>query len=100
MADIYIERDCIWTHEGRGYEAGGAIVTPDHIIAYPAADGVLCDWHGAVLGTWRATSTWKLPRSWMSATMSAITARVGGVTYKGRGCGVGMIYRGKRSAVA
>ena len=46
----YIETDCTFTHEGRTFEAGGAVVTPDHIIAYPGANGVLTDWHGSAIG--------------------------------------------------
>jgi hypothetical protein len=90
---IYVERDCTF----RGFESGGAVVTPDHIIAYPGTAGILCDWHGNAIGTWRATSTWKTPRSWLSSTMSAITATVDSVTYKGRGAGEGMIFRGRRA---
>lgn len=94
----YIERDCTFTHEGRTFEAGGAVVTPDSIVAYPGRDGVLTDWHGAILGTWRATSSWRTPHSFVSSRMYQIEANVRGVVYTGRGCGVGMVFRGKRKA--
>jgi len=91
----YAETDCTVTHEGRTFEAGGAVVMPDHIVAYPEKDGVLCDWHGNAIGTWRATATWRTPRSWLSSAMSQIEATVDGITYTGRGAGVGMIYKGR-----
>ena len=92
----YIERNCIFEHEGRKFESGGAIVTPEHIVAYPLASGILGDWDGRPIGTWRATSTWRTPRSWFSSTQSQIEATVDGVTYTSRGAGVGCIYRGRR----
>jgi hypothetical protein len=95
---IYIEKDCAFTHEGRTFESGGAVVTPDYIIAYPSKNGVLTDWHGEPLGTWKAVATWETPYSGISSTMSQIEAVVNGVTYTGRGAGEGMIYRGKRKA--
>ncbi len=94
----YIERDCVVKHEGREFEARGAVVTPAVIVAYPAAGGILQDWHGQAIGTWRAVSIWKTPRSYLSATMSQIEAIVDGITYTGRGAGVGMIYKGKAKA--
>lgn len=97
MTTAYIEADCIFRHDGRDFEAGGAVVLPDSIIAYPGPDGVLQDWHGNVLGTWRATSSWPV-RSYIGSRMYQIEARVAGVVYTGRGFGVGMIYRGKRKA--
>ena len=97
MVDVYVERDCAISLRGTAYTAG-AIVTPDYLVAYPAANGVLTDWHGAAIGTWRATSTWRTPRSFVSSTMHQIEAKVNGMVYTGRGAGVGMIYRGKRKA--
>lgn len=98
MTAIYVERDCTFTHEGHRYTAGGAVVTPDRIVAYPAAGGVLGDWHGNAIGTWRAVRTWRTPHSYVSSTMSQIEAKVDGVAYTGRGAGIGMVYRGKRRA--
>jgi hypothetical protein len=96
----YVETDCTVTHEGRTFEAGGAVVTPDRIIAYPAADGILTDWHGRQLGTWRSVSSWRLAQwspigGWI---MHQIEAVVDGVTYTGRGFGQGCLYRGRRKA--
>ncbi len=93
----YTETDCTITREGRVYSAGGAVVSADVIVAYTAAGGILTDWHGRPIGTWRATRTWRTPRSWVSSAMSQIWAKVDGVTYTGRGAGVGMIYRGRRA---
>jgi hypothetical protein len=94
-AQVYIERSCRIEHEGRTFECGGAVVTPEAIVAYPRAGGVLGDWHGRPIGTWRAVSRWKTPRSSMSLTMSQIEAVVNGITYTGRGAGEEMIFKGK-----
>jgi hypothetical protein len=37
----YVEQDCSIEHEGRMFTAGGAVVTEQWLIAYPAANGVL-----------------------------------------------------------
>ncbi len=110
----YIERDCVFTHEGRSFESGGAIVTPDRIVAYvgPLIGGrgfngqlgsehpyhALHDWHGAKLGTIRLTSSWRTPRSYVASRMYQAYATVNGVTYTGRTCGEGMVFTGKRCA--
>lgn len=93
----FVETDCSIEHEGRTFTAGGASTSDEYVIAYAAADGVLTDWHGRQIGTWRATSSWPI-RSWFSDRMYQIVARVDGRTYTGRGCGEGMIYRGRRIA--
>lgn len=93
--DVYVERNCVVEHEGHRFEAGGAFVSPTHIIAYLSREGVLTDWHGRRLGTYRITSTWPI-HSWISRTMHQVEAVVSGVTYTGRSCGVGMVYRGRR----
>jgi len=99
MESVYVEKDCIFTFQGKDFEAGGAFVSPTHIVAYPAKDGILNDWHGHAIGTWRAVSSWKLPLSaWISDRMYQIEATVNGTVYTGRGCGVNMLYRGKRKA--
>lgn len=92
---LYVEQDCTFETQGRKFTSGGAIVSQNYIIAYPKANGVLGNWHGEPIGTWRAVATWKTPRSFMSSTMSQIEATVDGITYTGRGAGEGMIYKGK-----
>lgn len=92
---LYIEQDCTFEAQGRKFTSGGAIVSPNYIIAYPRENGVLGNWHGEPIGTWRAVSTWKTPRSYMSSTMSQIEATVNGIRYTGRGAGEGMIFKGK-----
>lgn len=106
----YIEADCVIEHNGRKLESGGAIVTPDRIVAYPARDpqehiaawrhdasGPLHDWHGRVIGDWREVARWRV-NSYVGAYMRQIEARVDGVVYTGRGFGIGMVYFGKRRA--
>ena len=93
----YVEKDCTITHEGRTYESGGAFVSDAHLVAYPAADGVLTDWHGNPIGTWRTVSSWRV-NSWQGERMYAMRATVDGATYHGRGFGVGMVLRARRIA--
>lgn len=93
----YVETDCTITHEGRKFESGGAVVTPDVIVAYPAKDGTLTDWHGRPLGTYRITSSWRV-ESYIGSHMHQIEAQVNGVTYTGRGFGIDCLYRGRRKA--
>jgi len=90
----FVERDCIIEHEGRAFEAGGAIVTPTAIAAYVAADGVLTDWHGNSIGRWRETARWRM-RSYLGSYMHQLEATVDGIVYTGRSFGVGMLYRGR-----
>ena len=97
----YIERNCIIEHQGHKFEAGGAVVTPDYIVAYIGSRGddgkrQLTDWHGKVIGTCRITSTWRTPRSFVSSTMSQVYAVVDGVTYTGRSAGEVMIFKGRK----
>lgn len=67
------------------------------IVAYLHRDGILTDWHGNKLGTYKVTASWRI-HSWMSTHMYQVEARVDGITYTGRSLGVGMIYKGKRKA--
>ena len=91
-----METSCVFEIEGHKYESSGAMVTPTHIIAYLGKGGVLTDWHGCPLGTWKTVATWRTQRSWVSGTMSQIEAIVDGVVYTGRGAGEGMIFKGRR----
>jgi hypothetical protein len=96
----YVETGCKVEFHGRTFEAGGAIVTRDRIVAYPSKDGVLCDWHGNPIGRWRILSSWPTPCSFISSTMHSIEAVVDGTVYVGRGAGEGMVFQGKRKALA
>lgn len=108
--ETWTETDCTFEHEGRKFSAGGSHVDPVYLIAYPARDpqeniaawrhdasGPLHDWHGNVIGTWRATRSWPV-RSWIGSRMYQIYATVDRRTYTGRGFGVGMILRARRIA--
>lgn len=95
MSATYLETDCTFTHEGRTFESGGALVTPAYVVAYLAKDGVLTDWHGRPLGTYRSVATWKTPRSYFAPSMSQVVANVDGIIYTGRSAGIGCIYRGR-----
>ena len=94
---VFIETACTFEHEGQTFESGGAVVTPDYLVAYPGEAGRLNDWHGRQLGTWRPVASWRV-HSYVGGMMYQIEATVGGVTYTGRGFGVGMLFNGKRKA--
>ena len=104
----YIEQDCVYNHEGRGFEAGGAVVTDAYAIGY--VKGVqqrfsrefygeieITDWHGVTLGTGRIIKSWRW-HSFLSSHCHQIEARIHGVPYTGRSAGNGMLWKGKRKA--
>lgn len=93
----YIETDCTFVHADRTFESGGAVVAADYLVAYPGERGVLNDWHGRPLGGWRPVASWRV-HSYVGGMMYQIEATVAGVTYTGRGYGVGMLFSGKRKA--
>ena len=72
------------TFQGRSFTSGGAVVTPDHIVAYTGKDGKLIDFEGHVLGTYRVTSTWKQCTRWNWTRMTAVAAYVNGRQWYGR----------------
>lgn len=94
----YIEQDCTIQHEGKTFSSGGAFVSDSYLIAYPTDNGILGDWHGKQIGTWRVLSSWPV-RSWIGSRMYSIEAKVDGVRYVGRGFGKGMMLRAKRSPI-
>lgn len=95
----YTEQDCTIEHNGNKFSSGGAVVTPEFIIAYPGAYGVLKDWHGNTIGTYKTISSRPAVffgrRSWLSDTYYFMRAVVNGVEYSLRGFGEGMAARGK-----
>jgi hypothetical protein len=96
----FIEQDCTIPHNGQAFTSGGAVVTDARIVAYLGEDGVLMDWCGHQIGTYRVVSTWKTPHmsSMMSAVHATVDATVDGKLYKGRSGGMGMVFMGKVSA--
>lgn len=95
---MFVEQDCTISFEGKTFEAGGAFISPDFLIAYPDTEtsGALKDWHGNVIGRCNVLSSWRI-NSWMSSHMFSYECFVDGVRYVGRGCGKGMLLRAKRS---
>ena len=81
-------------HEGREYASRGATVTPTYAVAYPGKDGILKNWGGKAIGTWKAVASWPI-RSYMGSRMYQIRAWIDGRCYTGRGFGEGMLWRGK-----
>jgi hypothetical protein len=102
----YVEQNCTFTHNGRDFTAGGAVVTSDFARGYLTFDtpeligttGAVTDWHGTRLGTARIVGRWRTPRSFMASHMLQVECRIDGVLYTGRGCGNGMVWSGKRCA--
>jgi len=94
----YVETSCTIELAGQTFEAGGAVVTPDAIVAYLGPARVLTDWHAQRIGTYRIVSSWTTPRSTVSERMHQVEAVVDGVTYTGRSAGLGMIFKGKRKS--
>ena len=95
MANLIIEQNCVFMHEGKAFEAGGAVIADDLLIAYVGENGVLNDWHGNVIGAIKLTRSWKTPRSYVSDRMYQAYATVNGKTYTGRTAGVSMRFKGK-----
>lgn len=95
----YIEQDCTIEHEGRKFTSGGAVVTQDYLIAYPGKGGILNDWHGNQIGTWRVLSSRPAiffgQRSWQGSRYYFMRATVQGREYALRGFGEGMIAKGR-----
>lgn len=94
--ELLIERDCTISHNGRQFEAGGAMIAPDFAVAYMGKDmASVTDWHANPLGAARVVSSWKMPRSWQGDRQYQVEARINGRLYTGRTMGGGMIWRGK-----
>jgi hypothetical protein len=101
----YVEQDCTFEHAGRKFEAGGAVVTDKFITAYLKAmcswsshehSGILTDWHGKQIGTYRVLSSWPI-HSFITDRMYSVECFVNGVRYVGRSAGAGMAINAKRS---
>jgi hypothetical protein len=98
----FVETDCTVTHEGKTFEAGGSVITPDFVIGYFSfnfGDHVIKTWHGEIIGKARITSRWRLTgyATWAS-DMYQVEATINGIKYTGRTQGDGMIWKGKRKA--
>ena len=102
----YVEQDCTFTHEGRTFEAGGAVVTPEYAIGYVKsmfiedeynhwATGLITDWHGLFLGSILYAKVFRAPSM---IRMYQVEATINGVKYTGRTQGNSMIWKGKRMA--
>jgi hypothetical protein len=100
MITPFIEHDCTIHHEGKSFSSGGAVVTENYLIAYPAKGGILNDWHGRQIGTYYVISSRPAVffghRSWMADRYFYMRAKVNGIHYSLRGFGTGMIAKGRR----
>lgn len=57
--------------------------------------GIITDWDGKKIGTYKVTARWKTPRSYVSDIMLQVEAKIDGHVYTGRSAGKGMLFRGK-----
>ena len=95
---LMVEEDCTLTHEGKSFTNGGAFLTEEYAVGYLDENNVLTNWHGEKIGTYRITSTWKTPRSYLSDVMCQVYATIRGMTFTGRSGGIGLLFKGKRVA--
>lgn len=93
---MYVEQDCTIRHEGKEFTANGAVVTDDVLIGYKGKDGVLTDWHGKPLGTYRVLRSWPIWNSHFRSRAEQIEARVNGIVYTGRSCDQHDLFKGRR----
>lgn len=96
---MYIEQDCVITHEGKRYEAEGAFVTPDRLFAYLKQIGgrwVVTDWHGNVLTEDVTILSIRPHHGWISDKRIYLRCTIDGVTYSGIGFGDGIYFRARR----
>jgi hypothetical protein len=93
------EKNCSLVVCGRRFAGAGAVVTDTYLRAYPAKSGVLNDWHGRAIGTWRIISTRPNTffgrHSWVGDTFYYMRATVDGKEYSLRGFGEGMVACGR-----
>ena len=68
----------------------------DCITGYLGENGILTNWLGNQIGTYKITATWKTPKSYVSSTYHQVYAKVDGVTYTGRSAGINMLFKGKK----
>ena len=92
-AQIYVEKDCTFIHEGKGFTSGGAFQSPLYLIGYLGKDGALTNWHGKIMGSYKITHSWPI-NSFLSDCMCQVRATVNGQVYTGRSLGIGMLFRG------
>lgn len=95
-ATPYIEPDCSIEHNGQTFTAGGAYVDDMYVTAYPSKGGILTNWHGERMGTWRSTSKWRVNSAYGTHMHQIVATLDDGRIYAGRGVGEGMSFRGKR----
>ena len=80
-------------HNGKEFTNMGAIVSDNYVIGYLQCDhdshghhqhgtGILTDWQGNQIGTYRIVKMWRTPRSYVSSTMLAVHATVNEKLYK------------------
>ncbi|MBI2770503.1 MAG: hypothetical protein HYX47_12830 [Burkholderiales bacterium] len=85
--------------QGQTFFGAGTTLTEDRVAgAYLAADGLVKSAHGQPIGTYRVTTSWPTPRSWIASRRCHVRAIVKGRTYQGQSWGTGMLFNGRRLA--
>ena len=89
-SEIQLDGPCVFEHNGRKFEAGGATRSERHVTGYvketPHGLG-LFSWHGDFMFViLRETSSWRV-RSHMGTHMRSYEAWIGGKKWIGRGFG-------------
>jgi len=83
--------------QGKTYYTHGAFVDEHRCVGYLGDDRELYSCNGEVLGTYRITATWRMPRTcFISSHQHQVEASINGMTYTGRSFGKGMIFKGRR----
>ena len=96
MDTPYIEKDCVFTFEGKSFESGGAVVANGFAIGYMSnAMHSITDWHGNHLGYAKITASWPI-NSFMTDRMYQVKAVINDIAYTGRTAGGSCIWKGKR----
>jgi hypothetical protein len=92
-----VETDCTVSHGGQTFEADGATVSPERLIAYIGENHTVTTWKGEPIGTYQTVARWKTPRSYLSSTMEQVEIILNdGTIYTGRTGGIGLSVSARR----
>jgi hypothetical protein len=94
---ILAEEPVAFPFRDRIFYGAGTTLTETHLhAAYLADDGKVKSAHGQVIGSYRVTSSWPTPGSWIATRRCHVRAIVHGRTYHGQSWGKGMVFNGRR----
>lgn len=97
MVKKYSEGKACFKFEGRKFCADGATLNDVFLVGYLGKDNKVTNWKGdKIIGTYRITSSWSTPRSYVSSHMHQVEIRTNGAVYTGRSAGQGMVVKAIR----